>query len=366
MKRDMKNLNLRDAFPPMPEACRAALMDTARSVKEEEKMKRAALRTVLIVALIVIATTAVAFAAGNIFGWNEFFSAIFTDTRIPQKALEEMRSTQAREFTVGNITFTAQELFCDGRTVMSATEARTADGSDAVIVMDPFAGLNAIGENGKAYAAKLGVSEGMSGIDAARKLGVPLYSVRAILQLEEDQFTGDQMEEALWNEEGSMVYFSLVDSLKPEAIGDTLHAKLFLRVTEYDTETAAELSREKMEADIEIPVSPVLAERDYAPEEALAANGLTLEKVHAVQTAAGVYLETVFTAGEGVEQNAFYELPECDYRTAEGQPYAFGMNLSISYDLDAWPTASMTFLISEDELPEALTFRMGDSTVTLK
>ena len=51
MKRDPDELNLRDAFRPIPDACRDALMDAARSVREEEKMKRFTFRTVLIVAL---------------------------------------------------------------------------------------------------------------------------------------------------------------------------------------------------------------------------------------------------------------------------------------------------------------------------
>ena len=73
MKRDMDNLDLRSAFAPMPAETRNALMNAARSVKEEEPVKKAAFRTVLIAACVIVATMAVAMAAGQIFGWNDFF-----------------------------------------------------------------------------------------------------------------------------------------------------------------------------------------------------------------------------------------------------------------------------------------------------
>ena len=68
MKRDMDSINLRGAFAPMPEETRNALMNTARSVKEEEPVRRAAISTLCIAVCIIIAATAVAMAAGSIFG----------------------------------------------------------------------------------------------------------------------------------------------------------------------------------------------------------------------------------------------------------------------------------------------------------
>ena len=37
MKREQSSYDLRKAFAPMPEECRQALMDAARSVKEENQ-----------------------------------------------------------------------------------------------------------------------------------------------------------------------------------------------------------------------------------------------------------------------------------------------------------------------------------------
>ena len=53
MKRDMDNLKLRDAFGSMPEETRDALMTAARSVKEEEPVKRATIRTVFIAVCVL-------------------------------------------------------------------------------------------------------------------------------------------------------------------------------------------------------------------------------------------------------------------------------------------------------------------------
>ena len=64
MTYDMDSLDLRDAFGPMPDDMREALMSAARSVKEEEPVKRMTIRTVLIAACVIIAATAAAIAAG--------------------------------------------------------------------------------------------------------------------------------------------------------------------------------------------------------------------------------------------------------------------------------------------------------------
>ena len=58
--------NLKEKFPAMTQACHQGLMDAARSVKEEEKMKRFTMRTVLVTALLLALTAAVALAAGQL------------------------------------------------------------------------------------------------------------------------------------------------------------------------------------------------------------------------------------------------------------------------------------------------------------
>ena len=85
MKRDMENLNLRNAFKPTPDKCHNALMTAARSVKEEEPVKRATIRTILIAACIILATMAIAVAATNSFGWKDFFEIFYGASRRPRR-----------------------------------------------------------------------------------------------------------------------------------------------------------------------------------------------------------------------------------------------------------------------------------------
>ena len=63
----MKNqdFNLRAAFPAMPDDCRAALMDAARSLKEENRTPRKSYIAILVAAILTLMTT-IAIAEG----WN--------------------------------------------------------------------------------------------------------------------------------------------------------------------------------------------------------------------------------------------------------------------------------------------------------
>ena len=107
MKREMDSLNLRDAFGPMPDDIREALLNTARSVKEEEPVKRVTIRTVLIAACIILATTAIAIATTNSFGWNDFFKILYGETNaVPEEAQKIMDSTEEQAFILGPVTFT--------------------------------------------------------------------------------------------------------------------------------------------------------------------------------------------------------------------------------------------------------------------
>ena len=205
MKRDMDELNMRDAFQPMPEPCRDALMRAARSVKEEEKpVKRVTFRAVLIAACIIIVTAAAAMAAGSIFGWTEFFSAFYHDTTVPQAAKEIMDSTEEQTFTLGPVTFKVQSLFADRHIAMATTQITVTDGGKALLCMDAAQGdaISANGENGTALAESLGLDPMTHWTDAAKQLGVPLYAASADL-------SSCEMSDALYGTDGSMVYYSI-------------------------------------------------------------------------------------------------------------------------------------------------------------
>ena len=89
MKRDLEHLYLKRAFRPVPEACHRALMDAARSVREEKPVKRISYRAALIAAVILIAAMAVAYAAVRL-GWIESVSYTHLDV-YKRQADSEMR-----------------------------------------------------------------------------------------------------------------------------------------------------------------------------------------------------------------------------------------------------------------------------------
>ena len=183
MKRDMDNLNLRDAFVPMPEETRDALMSAARSVKEEEPVKKFTFRTALIAACIIVATMAVAMAAGSIFGWNDFFSKDY-GTTIPKTAQEIMTATEPVTWQEGDVIFTVRERYSDSRLALISVEARLAEGVEGILAGDDFTeAIGAYGENSAAVAKRLGVEPEMTWVEAAKKLNLPLYSVRATLEI---------------------------------------------------------------------------------------------------------------------------------------------------------------------------------------
>ena len=122
MKRDMENLNLRDTFKATPDKCRDALMTAARSVREEEPVRRISFRAVLIAACIILATMAIAIAATKTLGWADFFEIIYGDTNVITKEAQAiMDNTEKQTVTVGPVSFTVQSLFADEQQAMATT-----------------------------------------------------------------------------------------------------------------------------------------------------------------------------------------------------------------------------------------------------
>ena len=241
MKTNMDDLDLRDAFPPMPEACHDALMRAARSVREEKTMKRSIYRTILIAALILAGTMAVAAAAGGIFGWNDFFSTYHSETTIPQGAQEILNTTEERVFTLGPITYKVQQLYADHYTALASVQITAAD--DTLLCMDSCQ-LDPIGANGDNWirqAERLGVSPDLTWVEAAKQLGRPLYSVRCILNAQAPYDGGECMEDTLYDADGHLINFSM-QMLSGDARIRTLPIQMFVRAAEIDPATGEEKS----------------------------------------------------------------------------------------------------------------------------
>lgn len=371
--------DLRTAFPDMPEKCRDAALNAARSVREERKMKKITLRAALIAALIIVATTTAAMAATDALGWTDFFT-LYDNTTVPRAAQEIMNATEAKTYEVGPLTFTVKQLLCDGRLAMSATDIRTTDGSEALYCCDPGDVLGCNGENGEALAKRLGLPESTTYVDAAKQLNLPLYWPRAILIPAEEYDGGEEMEDPLWNEDNTMTYFSMayLDQDKTKEL-NALPTEILLRVSMIDPETGEEIESSviRQREQIEIPVQGVVAEKDYAPVEAFTLNGYTLVSVHAEQTVAGVYLDRVYEADEEAKKiyetagpdetfDIVCELWEGTWVQENGQGFPEGISLSGEYDDEDFPLLHFRDMISVDKMPDTLILETASQQVTLK
>lgn len=359
MKRNVDEMNLRNAFRSEPEECHAALMRAARSVEEEPKVKKVTLRAALMAAVIIIATMAAAVAAGRLLGWSDYFDEQY-GTYVPDTAQRIMQEEwNKHSFTLGPVCFTTQELLCDGHIAMASTHISVNDESDALLCAEPYDAIGATGENGRLMAQRLGVSADTTWIEAARQLNRKLYIVRAILEVPAEIDGGCAMEDVLWNEDGSIVYLSMPE-LNGKAQGKTIEMQLYMRVVEFDvnSETEGEVftNRETLKVFLEAP----LEEYNYEVNGAFVAGGLLLKGVKAELTGTGLYLYTTFEALENITADDVFgrELPR--WLDEEGGDIPSGISLSTGIDVESLPTVVYTQMLSLDRIPDRMILRVWD------
>lgn len=369
MNKDNRNeLNLRSAFPDMPQDCRDALLHAARSVKEEKKMKHFTAKTVLIAALIIIATMATALAAGQLFGWRQFFPF-----DMPDSAKEILDATPVKEYRVGPVTFTVQEMLTDGHIAMAAATVRMTDGSEAVMSPEVYDAIGANGENGRAWAARVGLPPETCWIDAAHLLNRPFYRVDMYMEVPEEISGGEAMGDPMWDGDGNCVLYDM-PSLNSEKAGDILPVKLRFIVTEYDAAHAEppsmdwtaenweetckevkELKRWEDSFDVTLNVPAPVAEKTYFPASPFDfANGLTLNSVTAEQTVAGAYVTGQFTLREGFSFEDAYS-DEIQFLDENGQEIRWGVACSGIIRYDELPRVDWGAMLNLDHLPDVLT-----------
>ena len=373
------NLNeLRNAFPGEPESCHLALMQAALSVKEDEPVKKLALRTALIAALILAAMMAVAVAAvgGGLMTWfQRDYNAPLPDTA---QAVLSVTETIALETEA--VTFTVNELLCDGKIAYMTGEAQLkAEGSALLFPAHADPG-DPIGE---ALAQKLhcdGVNAQTAYADAAKAAGLPLYSVNAWMELEDGSLIESEMMDGATLENGNpllvrMLYLS--ETLPASA--STLPMTLFVQVTQVDADTleAVEGSPQRAEIACSIPVHGVIAQRSYAPEGAARLSDcFTLTGAEAKQTCAGVYVTLTAKTDAPMTLDAFYQM-NLDWRLldAQGNPFPIGISLTAEYlhgsgqplgSADTVETLQVVQMIGVDALPERLIVTDGTANVCVK
>ena len=364
MKRDMENLNLRDSFKPTPDKCHDALMTAARSVKEEEPVRRITFRAVLIAACIILATTAIAIAATRKLGWVDFFEIFYGSTdSVPEEAQKIMNSTEEQTFILGPVSFTVQSLYTDGQEAWASTLITAADGSSALVCGDysPESSLGSNGENGEALARRLGLDPDTTWLNAARQLNCPLYWAHANLHSREPYDIGGGMMDSLYDDQGRLVYFSMKEIYTPDGCPDPLPMEIWLQVYEIDPETGDVKDIADSQEDILVPMSLSADAVTYHVQEDYTAFGLHLDSVRAEKTASGMYIYTDFTARDGMTEDEFLEVQLYPVWLDEnGEEYPEGMNMSYEINMDYWPRVSITSQIAADSVPDRIWLRLAD------
>ena len=362
MKRDMENLNLQDAFKPTPGKCRDALMTAACSVKEEEPVKRVTIRTILIAACIILATTAIAIAATRSLGWNDFFKIYYGETNaVPEEAQKIMDSTEEQVFILGPVTFRIQSLFADEHKVMITSQITRTDGNLALFSADISEDdrLNSNGENGTALAKLLGVSPDSTWTAAAKQLDCPLYRVCIDQEFADEYCLDEGMFDTMYDNEGHIVYFNMWETSR--RMKDSIPLKIVFYYWEIDPETGEEISEQHSEADLTIPVSVITETADYQFRDNDAGFGLRLDRVSARRNASGIYMYAVFTAQDGMTEDDFMDYQVIPAWLHEnGEAYPEGMSMSWGFETDQWPHISATSLLTVDHIPDTIWMQLVD------
>lgn len=366
MKR-MQDIDFTKAYGNPPPSFEHRVQYALRKTEEANKpVRKTSLRVMLITALIIVAMTTVAVAASQLMGWTEYFGQYYR-VGVPQAALEEMHQPDVITWEVGPLTFTAHELLTDGHIGLSSITIQTTDGSPALICSD-FDHDNPIGmygDNSEAMAHRLGVDPDTTWVEAAKQLGLPLYSARAMMEAP-FEFSGSAMYDAMWNDDNSLSFLCMAIMDKGTPV-DQLPVTFYLRADEIDLETA-EAAKTWIDHDqvATLPVSPLLAEKTYEPQGNGDILGFTLQRIEAKQYATGAYLDFIFTAPEGVERDTAYDLYAVTLSDAYGHELPFGMNLSADVDKTDWPKVVLHEMIGVEKLPESIVLTLDGDTVVTK
>lgn len=361
MKR-LEDVDFKQTYGDVPESFHRRMQLTLHRTEEEKPMKRISFRAVLITAIIIVATMAVAFAATQL-GWVDFFGRY--GVTVPKAAEDALNAITPRQYQLGPMTFTFKQLLADGRIALSAAEVHTTDNSEVLYAPDTnfFEAVNAETDT---VLERYGLAPGTTWVEAAKQLNLPLYGIRALVEVDEPYMGSEAMEDVLWNEDGSIVYFNMA-MIKAKNVKEALPAKLYLAVTEFDPATGEVKEKWTTREGDTIPLAPKLNEKTYAPDASADVGGLTLTGVYAEQYITGVYLDTSFLAPDSMDQDAamdaVYSLFLLDN---EGNALPDGMNLSVGANMDAWPTVVLEIQSSIEALPDTLIVSDGVKQVTVK
>lgn len=350
MKKPHDDLNLRLAFRDEPERCHRALMDAARSVKEEtQPMRKHSVRTILIAAIVALSMMTTALAASELLGWTEYLNRYGIHTT---KGLQNAMQIEPKIYQVGPVTFTVNEAVSDNRMVMVSAKIATTDGSLALLTQFADDTIGAYGEDRSgALMQLLGVEDKrLPCFQVAAQKGIPIYTVRVAIEVDEAISGGEGMEDLMWDAEGHVAYFAS-STLNPDTVGKEVPATLFLRVAQVDEngeETEKWVTREAMT----IPVGQKLAEKNYVPETPYTYQGSQLLAIHAELYVTGAYLSCTWQMPEGAAEEVWQFVDMMNLTDGQGHTFENGISLSAACNVDHYPIVLVEDMINVDALPE--------------
>ena len=368
MKRNENDLNLRNAFPEMPESCYSALMDAAGSVQEEPKVRKFTIRTALIAAAIMMLTVAVAMAAANMLGWTDFLKD-YSNVTVPDAAVQNMQVADAESWQVGPCTFTVREQLADNHIAVSAIAIQTTDNSRALFM--PVGDVtDRIGcdSSSKSMAEALGISPDTTWGEAAKQLNVPLYAARALIEVDASVDGGEAMEDPLWEADNSIVYFNM-PMLNADAVGSCIPVRYYLRVDEVNPDSG-ETVQSWVDHDhtAEIAVQPMVAEKTYHVDNGATLFNMPVINASAQQYVTGTYVKITVNKVGTVSDMDF---GEAFFTDGNGIRIPEGMSLSscITTDTGDWDTATtitFEYMLGIDQIPDSMILVCGNTSIVLK
>ena len=330
----------------------------ARKAKGEEPVVKKISTTVVLVA-VLLAITVVALAAGSlIFGWVDFYKDGY-NVDVPDAARQVMTNNDQDIVTLGPATFTVREKYIDPWTALTSTVVTLNNSSNALLTGDdPFDPIGANGENGRVVAQRLGVDPMITWAEAAKKLNLTLYSVRAQLEVPEELSDGEVMEDVMFNEDGSVTCFCM-PLLNGTAKGESIDCQIFLRVLEVNVdEPENQPDSQRITQPIRIPLQMPSETHTYEVTQEFPEAGLTLTGIRAELTPAGVYLFADLTAHEGMTLDDYADNGQWVpvLYSADGKRYGGGLNLSVYEETENWPQLTLMRLHSMDSIPDTMIF----------
>lgn len=336
----------------------------ARKLLNQARKKRPVRRFSFVLAVVlVLALGALAYAASRL-GWADYYRTQ-AGIAIPQGAEEALNASQPRIYQVGPMTFTFQQLLTDGRMVLSSASARLTDDGEALYAPDSNFEETVDGLS-DTVMNRYDLPAGTLWTEAASQLHLPLYGVRALVEIDPAYSQAVSMEDSLWNEDGSIVYFSM-PLLKAETVPNPLPATLYMSVIRFDPETGTMAERWQRREEITLETAPLLETKIYQPKGQNALGELTLQSLRAERYVTGTYLSAVFAVPQTMNQEdlvtQLYQIRFCD---ESGEALPDGLSQSSDVRMEAWPTVTLETSTTLEALPEQLMLIYGEERLLLE